>query len=306
MQDTMRAFNDTHVDDMRVALSALSPRGTEPVIIEHDDLNLRNDFGEAMVRALSANGFDSTDDNTEIVFDISVGSSRLLLEGLHALLNTSWHVTVAYSEATEYRPLFEEYRQYSNERRFNSVQPPEFLTKGVERVEVLKRIPGMRADSRPTYLVAVPSFAPTRIGAVIEELSPSRVDWLFGIPHLIRNRWRIDAQRDYHSDMRESLHRHCYVSTFDYREMLQVLESIYRRRKDQYDIIVCSLGSKLQKVGQILFHLLRPEAGAVVSIPRKWDPDRFSREEAKAVYLISLGSCLSLRRRLQATKTFRM
>lgn len=304
--NTMKPMNAAHFDRMHSILKSMLQTCEEPIIVEHNDLELKNDFGEALIRVLSENGFDPDDDRNEIVFDISVGSSRLLLEGLHALLNTSYRVTIAYTEATEYRPLFEEYRQYNAECRFKSVQPPEFLTIGVEKVEILKRIPGLCADSRPTYLVAVPSFSPMRIGSVLEELSPSRVHWLFGIPHLIKNRWRIDAQRDYHSSMIESLHRFCYVSTFDYREMLQVLENIYRKRKDQYDLLVCSLGSKLQKVGQILFHMLRPEVGALVSIPKEWNPDRYSDNDARAVYLVKFGPCKDLRKQIQATKTFRL
>ena len=156
------------------------------------------------------------------------------------------------------------------------------------------------------YLAAFPSFTPTRIAAVIEELSPSRVHWLYGIPHLLRNRWRIDAQVLYHKAYVEPLHRHCYVSTLDYRETLQVLEYIYRSRHPSYALLVCSLGSKLQKVGQVLFHHLRPEAGAVVSIPRTWNPERFSSVPVCALHSLSLGSCASLRDSLWSTRRYRI
>jgi hypothetical protein len=132
------------------------------------------------------------------------------------------------------------------------------------------------------------------------------VHWLFGIPHLVKNRWRIDAQRRFHQQFCEHSHRHCYVSTFDYRETLVVLESIYKQRIKDYSPMICSLGSKLQKVGQVLFHILRPEVGAVVSVPRIWDPQRFSSETPRAVYLVPLGDCRKLRERLWLSRTFRL
>ena len=184
--------------------------------------------------------------------------------------------------------------------------PPEFLTHGVDKVEVLRRIPGHDADSRPTFLVVFPAFARTRVSAVIEELCPSRVQWMFGVPHIVENRWRLDAQREYHTALIEKSHRHCYVSTFDYRETLSVLESVYRKRRQTYGIFVCSLGSKLQKLGQAIFHILRPEVAALVSIPRVWEPEKYSDERPRAVYGLDLGSCQRLRERLWSTRRFRL
>jgi hypothetical protein len=304
-QPEMRRANEKYQGVMLQALQALSDE-REPVPLKHDDRNLDADFGTVLLGRISEEGLDPTSPHTHVVFDITVGSSRLLLEGLHALLSSGVTLTLAYSEAADYRPSFEEFRKFDDDSRQARVPAPEFLTMGVEKVEILRRIPGHSADARPTYLAAFPSFSPTRIGAVLEELSPSRVHWLFGVPHLVRNRWRIDAQRKYHEALFEHQHRHCYVSTFDYRETLSVLESIYQKRKNDYAMLVCSLGSKLQKVGQVLFHTLRPEVGALVSIPRIWDPDRFSSETPHAVHMVPLGACGTLRNRLWMTRTLRL
>lgn len=302
---SMAAPNSKHRDQLLNDMRAVSD-AQELGVIGHDDHNLDADFGDALVQELAAQGIDLEDETAHIVFDITVGSSRLLLEGLHALMQGRAAVTLIYSEASRYRPLFEEYRLHAEAQRVQSIEPPEFLTKGVDRVEVLRRIPGQNADARPTFLVVFPSFAYTRSSAIVDELSPSRVQWIFGVPHLVENRWRLDAQRDYHCGLVERSHRQCYVSTFDYRETLEVLEHIYQKRRDDYGVVVASLGSKLQKVGQVLFHLLRPEVAAVVSIPRIWDPDRFSSEEPRAVYSVSFGSCAELRESLLSTRRLRV
>ena len=304
-QEDMRDANDRYVERLSRILREAAP-GRKPVELWHDDHCLEADFGEKLVDALTADGLDLTSPASHVVLDITGGSSRLLLEGLHALLKTPASLTLIYSEAAWYWPRFEDYLQYTEESRGRSIPAPEFLTVGVDKVEVLKSIPGHDADARPTFLVAFPSFSATRIGAVIEELSPSRVQWLFCIPHLVKNHWRIDAQLEYHRALVEDQHRRCYVSTFDYRESLAALECLYRKRRNDYNMLVCSLGSKLQKVGQVLFHLLRPEVGAVVSIPRTWDTDRVSDDAPRAVYCLHLGDCAELRRKLLRTRTFRI
>jgi hypothetical protein len=304
-ETNIRAPNELHRADLVDRMLALTYDDV-PLILEHNDHSVEVDFGETLLHGLKTRGIDVSDPSTHIVFDITVGSSRLLLEGLHALLQQYCSVTLTYSEASKYRPDFSEFIEHVAERRVHSIEAPEFLTRGVERVEVLRRIPGSNADARPAYLVLFPSFAYTRSSAVIDELAPSRVQWMFGIPHLVENRWRLDAQREYHRGLVERSHRHCYVSTFDYRETLEVLERTYRKRRSDYGVVVASLGSKMQKVGQVLFHLLRPEAAAVVSIPRTWDPDRFSSDAPRAVYTINFGPCDKLRELLWSSRRLRI
>ena len=280
--------------------------GRDPEVITHDDHNLASDFGVVLLDALHQAGIDASSSATHVVFDITVGTSRLLLEGLHALLNTDVELTLVYSEASEYRPSYNEYIEDEHNTVHIGRIERDFLTFGVDRVELLRRLLGRVADARPTYAVAVPSFTPTRISAVLEEIAPSIVHWVFGIPHLICNRWRLDAQKFYHHALYEPSHKRSYISTFDYREMLGVLEKTYRENRVDHNLLVCSLGSKLQKVGQVLFHILRPEVGAVVSIPNRWDPEHFSVRDSQACYVLRLGSCKKLRGDLWRTRTYRL
>jgi hypothetical protein len=301
----MEAPNSQYTSEVLSRLRAIAT-GTVPNMIEHDDHSLDASFGDRLLSALRDAQIDLGSEETRVVFDITVGSSRLLLEGLNALLRTDISLTLTYTEVATYRPSFDEFRGQLEEQRVRRVEAPEFLTRGVDRVEILKSIPGRNADSRPAYLVVFPAFAFTRVSAVIDEIAPSRVQWIFGIPHLVENRWRIDAQKEYHRSLIEKSHRHCYVSTFDYRETLEVLERTYQKRREHYGLFVASLGSKMQKVGQVLFHILRPEAAAIVSIPRIWNPDRFSSERPRSVYSLDLGSCRLLREALWQTRKLRI
>ena len=300
MEGNEACRNDLHSASRRLC------EGRDLRVITHDDHNLASDFGSVLLDAIHQAGIDTSSSATHVVFDITVGTSRLLLEGLHALLNTDVELTVVYSEASEYRPSYNEYIEDEKNTVHIGRTGRNFLTFGVDQVELLRRLLGRVADARPTYVVAVPSFTPTRISAVLEEIAPSTVHWVFGIPHLICNRWRLDAQKYYHHALYESSHKRSYISTFDYREMLNVLEKTYRQNRTDYNLLVCSLGSKLQKVGQVLFHVLRPEVGAVVSIPNRWDPDHFSIRNSRACYVLRLGPCKKLRRDLWRTRTYRL
>jgi hypothetical protein len=301
----MQEANERHKEEFYQSLRSLGGNVSH-ITLEHSDHDLNKDFGYTLLEGLRELGLDTSSADTHVILDITVGSSRLLLEGLHALLSSSVNVTLIYSEVADYRPAFGEYQSYLENQHTPQVTAPEFLTVGVDKVELLRRIPGVSADPRAVFLVVFPSFAPTRVLGVIEELSPSRVHWMFGIPHLVRNRWRLDAQREYHRHLIERLHRSCYVSTFDYRETFEVLETVYRKRQANYAVLVCSLGSKLQKVGQVLFHLLRPETGAIAVIPRAWNPDGYSGEQAIAVHMLRLGPAAQLRRYLWGARRLRV
>lgn len=302
---SMETENAKHYEAMAREISALIGGGV-PATISHDDHHLDADFGSKLIELLREMDVNVDDPSVHIVVDITVGSSRLLLEGLHALFQCKASVTLVYSESARYRPFFSEYLEHVEEQRLHVVPPPEFLTHGVDRVEVLRRFPGRYSDARPALVIVFPSFSFTRSSAIIEELSPSRVQWIFGVPHLVENRWRLDAQKAYHRGLVDKSHRECYVSTFDYRETLEVLENVYRKRRDNYSVFIASLGSKMQKVGQVLFHMMRPEAAAVVSIPRIWDADRFSSDEPRAVFALQFGACEALQAALRSTTRLRM
>lgn len=301
-QVEMKEKNATNKDTLFESMQNISRKNT-PIELDHNDHSLKEDFGKTLLDKLTLCGINIGSNDSHVFFDITVGSSRLLLEGLHALINTNVNLTLLYSEVKNYRPFFDEYQVFFKEDKQKGVSSPEFLSTGIEKIDLLNSIPGRFADGRPTALIVFPSFTPLRIGAVIDDMSPNLVHWVFGIPHLVSNRWRIKAQETYHQSLIRQLHSGDFVSTFDYRETLWALNNFYLEQKQDFNILICSLGSKLQKVGQVLFHILRPEVGAVVSIPKVWDTNRHD-ETVRSIYAVPLGNCDKLRENLIKTKTF--
>lgn len=301
-QVEMKEKNSINRDTLFEAMKNIS-RKDIPIELDHNDLGIKEDFGKSLLEKLALGGIDIESNNSHVFFDISVGSSRLLLEGLYALINTNINLTLLYSEVKNYRPFSDEYKDFLKENEQSGVSSPEFLSTGIEKIDLLNSIPGRFADGRPTALIVFPSFTPLRIGSVIDDLSPNLVHWIFGIPHLVSNRWRIKAQEYYHHPLIRQLHSVDFVSTFDYRETLWALNNFYIEKKKDFNILICSLGSKLQKVGQVIFHILRPDVGAVVSIPKLWDTNRHD-ETVRSIYVVPLGDCSKLRDELIKTKTF--
>ena len=105
-QKEMLRANNKHKEKLYKVLTKLT-RGDEPIPLTHDDHDFQVDFGNQLLKTLSDNGLNINSRDTHIVFDITVGSSRLLLEGLHALLTSGVTLTLVYSEATTYRPFFD-------------------------------------------------------------------------------------------------------------------------------------------------------------------------------------------------------
>ncbi|MGE3779738.1 MAG: hypothetical protein AB7F89_21295, partial [Pirellulaceae bacterium] len=85
---------------------------------------LNTSVGDRLLDAMRGAQIDLESEDTRVVFDITVGSSRLLLEGLHALLCTDVNLTLTYTEVAAYRPSFDEFRDQLEEQRVRRVEPP--------------------------------------------------------------------------------------------------------------------------------------------------------------------------------------
>lgn len=294
----MREFNDRHLASIRPLLSECC-HNVEDDIFESDGDSA--DFGSVLLNALGKAGLDLTSGEPAVLLDISVGSSKLLLEGLHALFKSRIKLYLVYSESGDYYPTYEDYLA-DRERESSRLEIRDHLTQGVDSYNILGRMMGKIGDARPTLLCLQPAFAPIRVASLINEFSPNSVFWIFGVPHLTSNFWRYSAQKVLHRVLTDRYHRKYRSSTFDYTQTFRLLELIFRAKGGDYAIVVCSLGSKLQRVGQVLFHIMRPQTAALQCAPKEWRVDRFGGETTREVYVLDFGSCENLLGMLSETK----
>ncbi len=142
-----------------------------------------------------------------------------------------------------------------------------------------------------------PSFKKDRTQAVITHVDPSlhnvsnvsgeRVVWLLGLPHLPEDEWRLEAMRDINCLKNENCPQ-IEVGTFDYRDALTKLESVYQQRWRDYRLTISPLGSKLQALGTSLFHHMHPEIRIVFCVPKKYNAKKYS-EGCKGLWEIEFG-----------------
>jgi hypothetical protein len=239
-----------------------------------------------------------------VLLDISVFSNRALLRTMKVMLEADVLLVLLYSEAAIYHPTLEEYQREPAAWKSSGKVG---LEHGVSRVEPSREHPGQHWDPLPDFLVLFPSFRADRTRAVISRVDPSllaaaseKLFWLIGRPHAPQNGWRKEAMREINQI--GPIARQCEVNTFDYKDALERLESIYREMSERYNLTVSPLGSKLQSIGLSLFCYLHPDVRVMVSAPKEYNAANFS-EGCVASWMIEFGFTGELRSRLELVGT---
>ncbi|MCW4044892.1 MAG: hypothetical protein NWE94_05180 [Candidatus Bathyarchaeota archaeon] len=229
----------------------------------------------------------------KITFDISVCSSRLLLQILKILFEFDVELRIVYSEAAIYHPTPEE------AKKGNLNNNEEVLTKGVSNVFPSSEHPGYNLDSLPEAIVAFATFNPRRTNAVIAYIdenllgkSSERLNWIIGIPHAQEDQWRIGFVESVNKIPSNS--QIFRVSTFDYRDTLKLLHKLYKQYSMQYHLNISPLGSKMQSIGIALFHYMKPEVSIIFAPPMRYNANNYS-EMCKDTWIINFGSLGKIR-----------
>jgi hypothetical protein len=291
--DTNRADNDSNLPALLENLSALSKNVQALGAYEADFYLYMRQLLEAIVAKAA------TTAKPVVVLDVSVASNRLIMRCMKVLLEFPIHLLLVYSEAAIYYPQRAEYAQ-DPERwiRDDAVG----LEKGVRYVHTSEQYPGYHIDQLPDCVILFLSFRPERSRAVVSAVDPSlvvspgqNVLWMLGVPHLPEDNWRIDAMRAINELTASSVQYE--VSTFDYKDTLRTLESIYDERSESYRFTLSPIGSKMQAVGASLSCYLHPEVRVIFSAPQEFNASHYSRG-CKAMWSIDFGDLSKIRTEL--------
>jgi len=281
---TNQKDNEANLEPLRELLGTVA--GTvEPVQADADD------FGNAFRSILANLRHESGSDRPRVTLDISVMSNRLVMRCMKALLEAEVALRVTYAEAEVYHPTKAEYEADPEAwQKDDDVG----LEHGVLEIQVFSEYAGHHIDQIPDSLILFPSFKKDRSQAVITHVDPSlhhvsgeRIVWLLGDPHLPGDEWRLRAMRDINC-LRKKDGRQIEVDTFDYRDALTTLESVYQQRWRDYRLTISPLGSKLQALGTSLFHHMHPEVRIVFSVPKRYNAKNYS-ERCKGLWGIEFG-----------------
>ena len=230
-----------------------------------------------------------------VTIDISVLANRVLMASLQVLIEADIELTILYSEADSYHPTTEEYARdpaaWKSEQLLG-------LERGVADVLISPTHGGQHLDPLPDCVILFPGFRAERSHAVIGKIDPSlllspgrKVVWLLGVPHLEADRWRLAAMREINAI---SSARECNVSTFDYREALRTLESVYEEFSEGHNITLAPMGSKNQGLGCALFCYMHPDVRIVVTKPKEYNARCYSHG-CKGIWNVDFGPMSVLR-----------
>lgn len=235
----------------------------------------------------------------QILFDISVCSSKLLLLAMKILFEFDIYLHIVYSEAAVYHPTCEEFE--SNPEKW--ISDKSGIARGVGNVISSPEHPGSRREN-PDLVIAFLTFKPERTKAVIADIDDTllrkpnkRIICIIGDPHMdeeTKNK-RKEMQKKINRELLELENVISYeVSTFDYKEILRVLDQIYNSKNLDFHINVSALGSKMQNLGLSLFCYIRPDVSVYLAIPEKYNPKQYS-EGCKATWQINFGEIKNIR-----------
>ena len=297
----------TNLDDNAVNLSELerhlfriAPKA-EP--IEADALDFPTRFRTLLDLVIS----EAETMPPRVTMDISVAANRLLLRCIKILLEYEMCVRVIYSEAAVYHPSKEDYDR--NATRWEK-ECQIGLESGVGDVMPSIDHPGDALDPLPDSLILFPSLKGDRSKAVISFVDPSllqkpsdKVVWLLGVPHLEQDRWRLEAMKNINGIGEDT--RHFEISTFDYKDTLQRLESLHAELSEKSRITLSPLGSKMQALGTALFCYMHQDVRVILSSPREYNASQYS-EGCKDVWKIDFGHLGELRHNLDQVGTLRI
>lgn len=289
---TNESDNERLEPELLEQLSRLSPAITR-LRLEDDD------FTSQLSEMLRPQGAD--EGPKRLLFDISVASNRLVLTAMGIILDSDAVLEIAYAEASRYAPSRSEYEQ--DPARWAS----EGLTQGVGDIHLGFSHGGEQLDPLPDCLAVIPGYGRDRVQAVISWLLPAgllggsdQIVWLIGRPHLPEDAWRAQALADIHQ-LDEAAQR-MELDTFDYRQTLERLESLYAERAGEHQLTLVPMGSKLQAVGVALFCRLRPDVRVVFASPERYLADGYS-DGCREMWDIFIGPVRDVCERLSLIDT---
>ena len=297
----------TNIDDNRANLPALEEnlRGLGGTVqsVDADGAEFPNQLRTLLELVIG----EATSKTPRVTFDISVTANRLLLRCMKVLLEYDIHLRIVYSEADVYHPTAAEYRDDPEKWETDGLLG---LERGVSQILPSFDHPGHALDPLPDLVILFPSFKRERSKAVISAIDPSlltspgdKVVWLLGRPHSTENEWRLAAMTTI-NEISDDAPQYA-VSTFHYKETLEILERLHLDRSETNTITLSPLGSKLQALGTALFCYSHPDVRILLSTPDEYNAAQYS-EGCRDVWCIDFGSLKDVRRKLDSVGTVRI
>lgn len=231
-----------------------------------------------------------------VIVDISAMSKLLMLVLLQGFRDQDVNLTIVYSEADVYHPVKEEFVAEKEKYQKETEVLPIFLTSNVYKIVTTSSLSTIAMQGYPLTMITFPTFNYRELTALVNEIMPQHLILLEGKPHEDHNDWRHTAIKwlnrkvlDEHFTNGEIItEKERLVSTFDYKETINILEKIYQSYKYSKKIVIAPTGSKYQTLGVFFFKQMHPDIQIIYPVTKKFT-DRYT-DGYKALWKISFPS----------------
>ena len=231
--------------------------------------------------------------NGKIYIDISAMSRLLIVQIIVSQYRSSnglENVVILYTEAYEYPPEEKEVSSAIAESDSDSVYRTMFISSGVFEEIVVPELSSVGLQGQPIRLVTFPSFNIDQLASLRAVLQPSSFSFIHGIPHLPKDKWRLEAIKKLNQTEKILKREDMNASTLDYRETLDCLLKIYAKHGVMERIILSPIGSKMQSVAVGIFKAFLDEIQIVYPTPRTFvSPSEYTKG-FRAIYRLCLQS----------------
>lgn len=268
---------DNRLDELRAAAQNGGVRCTELLY----DRSVPEGMGETVAHF--------AEQHDRVFVDVSGMSRLLIVQTIVALWNRlPGGFTILYCEPWSYWPSRERYerdRGQTDGRRLIG-----YLSAGILEIVATPELSSVAMLGEAIRLVAFPSFSPTQLERVVQELQPTYVDFIHGIPPDLGNKWRSQAVRETNIATLEDVRNRTghSVSTMYYEETLRKLLDIYDRRSAFDKLVISPTGSKMQAVAVGIFRAVLADVQIVYPTPESFTDRREYTRGVRCLYQLEL------------------
>lgn len=229
---------------------------------------------------------------SRVFVDISGMSRLLIVQILVALIRgQKRNVSLIYGEAKEYLPSKDQFEQFEqNGRNDDAKLTPSYLSSGIFEIAATPELSSVSMLGEAIRLVAFPSFDPSQLANLIQELQPTYTELIHGIPPIQENQWRTKAISTLNHQTLTELHgrKDHEASTLDYRETLRKLLQIYAERSMFDRLVISPTGSKMQAVAVGLFRSALHDVQIVYPTPQVFTTPEKYTVGLRQLYMVDL------------------
>lgn len=224
-------------------------------------------FGDVVCGMVGAAG--------NVYIDVSAMSRMLIVQLIVALAGGGCGLTkmkLLYTEAAEYSPARWQVDGAEEKEGVDNERVDSYISSGVWELAAVPELAAPAAQAEALRLVVFPSFNAAQLRLLLQELQPTFVDLVNGVPPRGENAWRPAAIRRCNEKAVRGLRtvKEHPASTLDYRETLDLLLRLYDARSAFDKLVVAPTGSKMQSVAIGILRVFLEDVQVVYPTPQEF------------------------------------